>query len=127
MKNKAKENKINARKTRNGKYYTKLNNIYIGFLNEKELKTMETQLNLLKDKLTAKELINYFRSLYVDKNKGLKISNGMKKSKYKQYNKKLEIRTINNIKAIAKHYNLTENQTLTLLINNEFNNIFGSE
>ena len=127
MKNKAKENKINARKTSNGKYYTKLNNIYIGFLNEKELKTMETQLNLLKDKLTAKELINYFRSLYVDKEKGIKISNGMKKSKYKQYNKKLEITTINNIKTIAKHYNLTENQTLTLLINNEFNNIFGSE
>lgn len=124
MKNKAKENKINARKTRNGKYYTKLNNQYIGYLNEKELNQMKKELNLLSNQLTPEQLINYFRSLFVDIKKGLKISKGMQQNKYKQYNKKLEIKTIKKIKAIAKHYNLTENETITQLINKEYNKLY---
>ena len=53
-----------------------------------------------------------------------KISQGMQQAKYKQYNKKLEIKTIEKIKRMAKHYNKTENETLTLLINEKYESIF---
>lgn len=121
MENQNKEIKLNPRKLNNGTYYTKLNNIYIGILNEHELNHIKKELPLLSEIMKPNEIINYFRCLFVDKQRGLKISQGMKQAKYKQYNKKLEISTIKKIKEMAKHFQLTENEILTNLINESYN------
>lgn len=126
MKEPTKEIKLNPRKTINGKYYTKLNNCYIGYLTETELNLINKELPLLSERMKPNEIINYFRSVFVDKQKGLKISKGMKQAKYKQYNKKLDIKTIKKIKAMANYYNITENQLLTNLINEKYNFFVGS-
>lgn len=121
MENQNKEIKINPRKLNNGTYYTKINNIYIGILNKHELNHIKKELPLLSEIMKPNEIINYFRSLFVDKQKGLKISQGMQKAKYKQYNKKLEISTIKKIKEMAKYFQVTENEFITNCINESYN------
>lgn len=121
MENQNKEIKINPRKLNNGTYYTKLNNIYIGILNEHELNHIQKEIKLLSEIMEPNELINYFRSLFVDKQRGFKISQGMKRTKYKQYNKKLEISTIKKIKEMANYFQITENEFITNCINESYN------
>ena len=124
MKKEPKEIKWNPSKLNNGKYYTKANNIYIGCFNEKELNRIKKEMELLCEVMKPNEIIKHFRTLYIDIEKSYKISQGMQQAKYKQYNKKLEIKTIEKIKRMAKHYNKTENETLTLLINEKYESIF---
>ena len=119
-----KEFHLNPRECPNGKFYTKFENVYIGTLTKEQLEVVQKEIELFKDKLTSKELLKHFQELFVDKEKGDAISKGMKGKEVKQYNKKLEIGVIAKNKELAKHFQCTEDEMLTTLINDKYNELF---
>ena len=119
-----KEFNLNPRECPNGKFYTKFENTYIGTLTPEQLKVVEKEIDLFKDKLTSKELLKHFQELFVDKERGDAVSKGMRKKEIKQYNKKLEIGVIAKNKELAKHFQCTEDEMLTNLINDKYDEIF---
>lgn len=119
-----KEYHINPMPCPNGKFKTKFENVYIGTLTEEELEIVRKEVDLFKDKLSSKDLLKHFQELFVDKEKGKAISKGMRKEKTKQYNKTLKVSVIAKNKELAKHFQCTEDEMLTKLINDKYNEIF---
>lgn len=109
---------LRTKKCPNGKYYTKLNQEYIGTLTPDELIKVETSIQLhLEYGRSMEEIQGMLKRDFVNQEKGNAISRGMQEKKVKQYNKKLPISTINRIKEIAKRYGITENEAITHIVN----------
>ena len=119
-----KEYNLNPRECPNKKFYTKFSNQYIGTLTKEELEVVKKTIEEYKDKWTSKEMLNHFKMLFVDKERGKAVSKGMRKKEIKQYNKKLEIGVIAKNKELAKHFQCTEDEMLTKLINDKYNELF---
>lgn len=124
MSRRKKEYYLNPRECPNGKYYTKFENNYIGTLTMEQLDVVKKEIELFKDELTSKQLLNHFQELFVDKERGDAVSKGMRKKEIKQYNKKLEVGVIDKNKELAKHFQCTEDEMLTQLINDKYNELF---
>ena len=124
MSRRKKEYHLNPRECPNGKFYTKFENEYIGTLTKEQLEVVKKEVDLFKDKLTSRELLHHFQELFVDKERGVAVSKGMRKKEIKQYNKKLEVGVIAKNKKLAKHFQCTEDEMLTKLINDKYNELF---
>lgn len=115
-----KKHEVNLRETlcSNGKYYVKLNGEYIGTYTEEELRMVKNQINNWSSNGKSVEyIIDVLRTGNINKEKGDAISKGMKESRLKQYNKKLPISTINQIKHLSKEYGVTENEIIIKVVN----------
>lgn len=109
---------LRTAKKPNGKYYTKLNEEYIGTLTKEELIKVETAIPIyLECGYPMDKIQEILKSEFVNQEKGNAISRGLQDKKVKQYNKKLPISTINRIKEIAKRYGITENEAITHVVN----------
>ena len=101
---------FNAKEEPNGKYYTKINSKYVGTINKKEIKNILEKLETSIKYISIEDYIKFLRDCY------MKQDCNKETSEYKQYNKTLPVGTINQIKQLAKHYDCTENDVITLIV-----------
>jgi len=116
-----KEYNLNARPCPNGKFYTKFETNYIGTLTEDQLEVVKKTIAEYKDKWTSKEMLNHFQMLFVDKKRGKLVSKGMRK---KEYTVRLSEMVIAKNNELAKHFQCTEDEMLTKVINDKYNEVF---